>query len=128
MIEIDFPTEGVWSEIPYQSLLRLHEEVKKKHLSRNEFLKAQLEPGNEYNIFIVAFRKRGAVVGYLSKRKTSLFFLHASDRNCCLVDVTRKGVNHGNGEGLQIPCVLHVTGEAKYINKLKGILSSLTYK
>ena len=108
--------------------------MKKKHLSRNKFLKAQLEPGNEYDIFIVAFRKCGAVVGHLSKRKTgcfnktSLFFLHASNRNCRLVDVTRKGVNHGNGEGLQIPCVLHVTGEAKYINKLKGILSSLIYK
>ena len=93
--------------------------------------KSRLEPENEYDKFVVAVEKCGAVVGHLTKGKTGRFsknvsfFLRASDGNCCHVEVTWKRVNLDDGEGLQIPCTLHSIGEAKYINKLKDILSAL---
>ena len=73
----------------------------------------------------------GAVVGHLSKGKTGRFaktisfFLRVSNLHYCRVEVTGKRVNLGDGQGLQIPCTLHFTGEAKYIDKLKDILPSL---
>ena len=93
--------------------------------------KARLEPENEYDKFVVAVEKCGAMVEHLTKGKTGRiskkvsFFLRASDGNCCHVEVTGQRVNLNDGEGLQIPCTLHSIGEAKYINKLKDMLSSL---
>ena len=86
-----------------------------------EILKARPEPENEYE-------RCGDVVGHLSKgrsarfAKTISYFLRSSNENCCRVEVTGKRVNFGDGEGLQIPCILHFSGEAKFVSKLKGIL------
>ena len=38
--------------------------------------------------------------------ETVLYFLRASNENCCRVEVTDKRVNLSDGEGLQIPCIL----------------------
>ena len=54
--------------------------------------------------------------------KTVSYFLRASNENCCRVEVTGKRVNLGDGEGLQIPCILHFSGETKFFSKLKDIL------
>ena len=68
------------------------------------------------------------VVGHLSKgrsprfAKTVSYFLRPSNENCCRVEVTGKGVNLGDGEGLQILCILHFSREAKFVSKLKDIL------
>ena len=68
------------------------------------------------------------MVGHSSKGKSARFaktvsyFLRASHENCCRAEVTGKRVNLGNGEGLQIPCILHFSGEAKFISKLKDVL------
>ena len=89
-----------------------------------EFLKAQLEPENK-------FEKCDAVVGHLSKWKTSRFaktisfFLCGSNENSCKVEVTGKIVNLGDWEGIWIPCNLHFIGDGKYIDKLKDILRKL---
>ena len=96
-----------------------------------EILKARPEPENEYDKYAVAVERCGDVVGHLSKgrsarfAKTVSYFLRASNENCCRVEVTGKRVNLGDGEGLQIPCILHFSGEAKFISKLKDILPQL---
>ena len=89
-----------------------------------EILKARPEPGNEYDKYAVAVEGCSDVVGHLSKgrsarfAKTISYFLRATE-------VTGKSVNLGNAEGLQIPCILHFSGETKFIMKLKDILPQL---
>ena len=96
-----------------------------------EFLKTRLEPENEFDKYAVAVIKNSVVVGHLTKGKTGRFaktisfFLRASKDNSCKVEVTGKRVNLGDGHGLQIPCNLHFTGHANFINKLKEILPPL---
>ena len=63
------------------------------------------------------FLKEGAVLP-----KTVSNFLRASNGNCYRVELTGKRVNLGDAEGLQIPCILHFSGEAKFVSKLKDIL------
>ena len=61
-----------------------------------EILKARTEPENEYDKYAVAVERCGDVVGHLSKgrsarfAKTVLYFLPASNENCCRVEVTGK--------------------------------------
>ena len=93
-----------------------------------EILKARPEPENEYDKYAVAVERCGHVVGHLSKgmsvrfAKTVSYFLRASNENCCRVEVTGKRVNLSDGEGLQIPCMFHFSGEAKFVSKVKDIL------
>ena len=96
-----------------------------------EILKARPEPENEYDKYAVAVETYIDVIGHISKGKSARFaktvsyFLSASNENCCRVEVTGKRVHLGDGEGLQIPCILHFSGEAKFVSKLKDILLQL---
>ena len=96
-----------------------------------EILKARREPENEYDKYAVTVERYGDVVRHLSKgrsirfAKTVSYFLRASNENCCRVEVTSKRVNLGDEEGLQIPCILHFSGEPKFVSKLKDILPQL---
>ena len=96
-----------------------------------EVLKARLEPENEYDKYAVAVERCDDVVGHLPKgrstrfAKTVSYFLRASKENCCRVEVIGKRVNLGDREGLQIPCILHFSGEAKFVSKLKDFLPQL---
>ena len=65
-----------------------------------EIIKARPEPENEYDKYAVAVERYGDVVRHLSKgrsacftTKTILYFLCASNKDCCLVEVTGKSVN-----------------------------------
>ena len=59
-----------------------------------EILKARPEPENEYDKYAVAVERCGDVVRRLSKgrsarfTKTVSYFLRASNKNCCWVEVT----------------------------------------
>ena len=92
-----------------------------------EIPKAWPEPENEYYKYAVAVERCGDVVGHHSKgrpanfAKTVSYFLCASNENCCWVEVTHKRADLVDGEGLQIPCTLHFSGEAKFFSKLKDI-------
>ena len=72
------------------------------------------------------------MVGHLSKgrsassAKTVSHFLRASNEKFYRIEVMDKIVNLGDGGGLKIPCILHFSGEAKFVNKLKDILQQLT--
>ena len=108
-----------------------HAYMRKWTPQNGEIHKARPEPETEYDKYAVAVERCGDVVGNLSKgrsarfTKTVSFFLRASNENCCRVEVTGKRVNLGDGEGLQIPCILHFSGEANFVSKLKDILSQL---
>ena len=71
------------------------------------------------------------MIGNLSEGRSARFartvsyFLRASNENYCRVEVTGKRVNLGDGEGLQIPCILHFSGEAKFVSKLKDMPSDM---
>ena len=68
------------------------------------------------------------MVGNLSKGRSARFaktvseFLRASNENCSRVDLRGRRVNLGDGEEVQIPCILHFYGDAKFFSKLKDIL------
>ena len=88
-----------------------------------EILKFRTEPENEYDKYAVAVESGGDVVGHRSKvrsahfTKTVSYFLRASNES--RVEVTGKRVNLDDGEGLKIPCILHFSGESKFVGKLK---------
>ena len=95
----------------------------KRTPKNGEILKARPELENGYDKYAVAVERCGDVVGHLSKgrparfARTVSYFLRASNENCCRVEVTGKGVNLGDGEGLQIPCILHISAKAKFVSK-----------
>ena len=70
---------------------------------------------------ILKTRLDSEIVGPLKKRnavplaKTIFCFLRANHGNTCQVEIRRKRVNIGDGEGLQLPCTLQFSGEEKYI-------------
>ena len=98
-----------------------------------EILKARPEPNNEYDNYVVTVERCGNVVEHFSKGRTArfaksvLYFLRASNENCYRVEVMGKIINLGDGEGLQIPCILYFSGESKFVSKLKDILPQLMY-
>ena len=110
------------------SILLVKEYDLKTHIKGYQAYMTKWTPKNEYAVTV---ERCGDVVGHLSKgrsarfAKTVSYFLRASNENCCRVEVTGKRVNLGAEEGLQIPCILHFSGEAKFVSKLKDILPQL---
>ena len=80
-----------------------HVYIMKWNPTLREFLKARLEPENEFDKFSIAVRKCDVVVGHSSKKKygrfanTISFFLRRSNENACKVEVTERRVNLCNG-------------------------------
>ena len=96
-----------------------------------EILKAGPKPKNVYDKHAVVVEICGYAVRHFYKGRSTRFtknvsyFLGASNENCCQVEVTGKRVNLGDGEGLQTPCILHFSGKAKFVSKIKDILPQL---
>ena len=96
-----------------------------------EILKTCLEPKNVVDRFAVAVEKEGQIVGHLNKEnsgrfaKTIFYFVRANHGNACQVEVRRKRVNIGDGQGVQVPFTLQFSGEEKYIKILKNSLPCL---
>ena len=100
-------------------------------MERNtEFFKVQLESENEFHS---CSQKKWCCRWTFIKSKNWLisknYFILSSWNNeiSCKVKVTGKTGSIGNGEGLQIPCRLHFTGDVKYISKSKNILATLLW-
>ena len=66
------------------------------------------------------FLKRGMHI-----YQTRFAFSVCKQWKLCRVEVMGKRVNLGDGEGLQILCIFHFSGEAKFLSKLKNILPQL---
>ena len=50
---------------------------------------------------------------------TIFYFLRADSYEKCNITVTGKAVNHGDGDGIQLPCVLHLSMQNSIVNMLK---------
>ena len=88
--------------------------------------KARLEPEN-VDWFAVAVKKEGQIAGHLNKgnlgyfAKTIFYFLRANHGNTCQVEFQGERINLGDGQGLQVACILQFSGEEKYIRIWKTI-------
>jgi len=70
------------------------------------------------------------IVGHLKKgrtgrfAKTVFYFLRADEKCSCTAIVKGKAVNLGDGEGMQVPCILHFKGTNKFIDVLRQQLQT----
>ena len=75
--------------------------------------------------FAVALKKHQNIVGHLKKDKTGrfaktlLYFLRSDPYSKCHAKVTWKRCNLGNGNGLQVPCILYISGQAEFMSILQ---------
>ena len=56
--------------------------------------------------------------------KTVFYFLRAGKYSICDFKITGKLVNIGDGERMQVPCKLNLTGGSKFINILQNSLKT----
>ena len=76
-----------------------------------------MEPDSRVDKFTVFVKKDQAVVGYLKKgdfgkfAKRIFYFLRSNTYSSCYAKISRKRCNLKDGEGLQVPCKMIVTGQ-----------------
>ena len=91
----------------------------------NEVLQICREPENPTNKYAACVLKDGKVIGHLKKgsnrrfAKTIFYFLRSDTYAKCCVKITGKLVNLADGEGMQVPCMLELEGQGRYIDVLK---------
>ena len=73
-----------------------------------ETLSTEREPGNPKDKYAVCV-------------KIMFYFLRADK---CEFEITGKPVNLGDGEGIQVPCKLKLTGRSKFVNTLQNSLKT----
>ena len=84
-----------------------------------------MEPDNHVDNLAVCVEKDQTVVGHLKKgdsgkfAKTIFYFLRSDTYCTCYVEVSRKRCSLKDGEGLQVPCKIIITGQKKYVKILK---------
>ena len=85
----------------------------------------EIEPNNPVDKYAVAVKKDGKVVGHLPLgengkfAKTIFYFLRADPNGKCTITITGKAVNLGDGEGMQVPCLLQISGKENMVDILK---------
>ena len=90
-----------------------------------EKLNVLMEPNDRVDKFPVYVKKYQAVVGYLKKGDSGkfakmIFYFLRRDIYCnCYVEISEKRCNLKDGEGLQVPWEIMITGQKKYVNILK---------
>ena len=100
-----------------------------------EHLEVQCKPENPVDKYPVCLKTRnGTIVGHLKKgksgrfAKTIFYYLRSHPQANCTAKVTGKRFNLGDGEGLQVPCILQFTGERKFLSILKEQFNLLKEK
>ena len=95
-----------------------------------ETFSTEREPGNPKDKYAFYVKKNECIVGHLLRGKTSNFaktifyFLRADKYSICEVEITGKPANLGDGEGMQVPCKLKLTGRSKFVNTLHNSLKT----
>ena len=85
----------------------------------------EMETVNSADKYAVAVKKNNVVVGHLPLgcsgkfANAILYFLRADEWSECKVIVTGKPVNRGDGDGMQVPCLLKFHGQKSLIGILK---------
>lgn len=93
-------------------------------------LEAVPEPKSVVDKYAVCVMLGDEIVGHLKKgrigrfAKTVFYFLRADEKGLCTAIVKGKAVNLGDGEGMQIPCILHFKGTNKFIDVLRQQLQT----
>ena len=100
-----------------------------------EHLEVQYEPENPVDKYAVCLKASdGIIVGHLKKGKSGCFakaifcYLRSHLQANCTAKVIGKRFNLGDGEDLQVPCILQFTGERKFISILKKQFNLLKEK
>ena len=95
-----------------------------------EALSTEREPGNPKDKYTAYVKKNEWIIGHLPLGKTGNFaktifyFLRVDKYSICEVEITGKPVNLGDGEIMQVPCKLKLTGRSKFINILQNSLKT----
>ena len=90
----------------------------------NEELETEMEPDNVMDKYAVCVEKNNFIVGHLPLSKNGKFakmifyFLRADQDAECKVVITGKEVNLGDGDGMQVPCKLKISGPRKMVEIL----------
>ena len=84
-----------------------------------------MEPSNPVDKYAVVVKKGELVVVHLPLdksgkfAKTIFYFLRADPYGKCKIIVTGKPINRGDGDGMQVPCLLQLSGQRHIIEILK---------
>ena len=90
-----------------------------------EQLDVLMEPDNRMDKFAVCVKINEKIVRHLKKGtsgrfvKTIFYFLRSDTYSSALAKVTGKSCNLGDGEGMQVPSKLSLSGLAKFVSLLR---------
>ena len=90
-----------------------------------------MEPDNRMDKFAVCVKINEKIVGHLKKgtsgrfAKTIFYFLHSDAYSSPWAKVTGKRCNLGDGEGMQAPCKLSLSGQPKFVSLLRKELMKM---
>ena len=90
----------------------------------SEELETEREADNSMDKYAVCVKKNTSIVGHLPLGKNGKFakmifyFLRADQDAECKVVITGKEVNLGDGDGMQVPCKLKISGPRKMVEIL----------
>ena len=92
---------------------------------QGEQLDVLMEPDNRMDKFAVCVKTNEKIVGHLKKgtsgrfAKTIFYFLRSDVYSNAVAKVTGKRCNFGDGEGMQVPCKLSLSGQPKFVSLLR---------
>ena len=118
--------------------LQIQTYIKRHHVYKDiwtpeigEQLKVRIEPDNCVDKYAVCVEKDKKVDGHLKKggsgkfAKIIFYFLRSDPYSSCIATISGKRCNLKDGEGLQVPCKLDMTGQQQYVNILKQELHKI---
>ena len=127
-------TISIQDELPITLITSMDLEtfIKGYHIYKNiwtpqldELLEVSTESDNPVDKFAVAVKKNQNIVRHLKKGKTERFaktlfyFLRSDPYSKCHAKVTWKRCNLGDGDGLQVPWILYISGQAEFMSILE---------
>ena len=98
---------------------------------QGEQLDVLIEPDNRMDKFTVCVKINEKIVGHLKKgtsgsfAKTIFYFLRSDAYSNAWEKVTGKRCNLGDGEGMQVPCKLSLSGQPKFASPLRKELMKM---
>ena len=90
-----------------------------------------MEPDNRIDKFAVCVKVNEKIKGHLKKgtsgrlAKTIIYFLRSDAHSSAWAKVTGKRCNLGDGEGMQVPCKLSLSGQPIYVSLLRKELMKM---
>ena len=91
---------------------------------QSEQLDVLMEPDNRMDKFAVCVKVNEKIVGHLKKgtsgrfAKKIFYYLRSDAYSSAWSKVTGKRCNRGDGEGMQVPCKLSLSGQLKFVSLL----------